>query len=130
MNNLPLFFAMKDRPVVIAGGGLAAARKADLMVRAGCAVTIVAPSLNEDLAMLASEDRLIHKTSPLTADDLTDCVIAVGASEDGAINEHLHQLAKTVGIPVNIVDRPDLCDFIMPAVVDRSPLLIAVSSKP
>lgn len=128
MNNLPLFFAMKDRPVVIAGGGLAAARKADLMVRADCAVTIVAPSLNEDLAMLASEGRLVHKTGPLTADDLTDCVIAVGASEDVAINEHLHQLAKAAGIPVNIVDRPDLCDFIMPAVVDRSPLLIAVSS--
>ena len=128
MNNLPLFFAMQDRRVVIAGGRLAAARKADLMVRAGCAVTIVAPSLNEDLTMLAEKGRLVHKTEPLAAVDLEGCVIAVGASEDGAINEHLHELAKAAGIPVNIVDRPDLCDFIMPAVVDRSPLLIAVSS--
>ncbi|MBT5809960.1 MAG: hypothetical protein HOI19_06270, partial [Rhodospirillaceae bacterium] len=97
MNNLPLFFTMKDRRVLIAGGGIAAARKADLMVRAECAVTIVAPTLNEDLTMLAEAGRLVHKTDALTASDLTDCVIAVGASEDGAVNEHLHQLAKAAG---------------------------------
>jgi uroporphyrin-III C-methyltransferase/precorrin-2 dehydrogenase/sirohydrochlorin ferrochelatase len=128
MNNLPLFFAMKGRRVVIAGGGLAAARKADLMVRAECAVTIIAPTLNTHLSILASEGRLVHETGPLTAVDLVSCVIAVGASEDPAVNEKLHRLAKEERIPVNIVDHPELCDFILPAVVDRSPLLIAVSS--
>jgi uroporphyrin-III C-methyltransferase / precorrin-2 dehydrogenase / sirohydrochlorin ferrochelatase len=128
MNNLPLFFSMKGRRVVIAGGGLAAARKADLMVRAGCTVTMIAPTLNADLSILASEGGLNHETGPLTADDLTNCVIAVGASEDPAVNEQLHKFATAQNIPVNIVDRPELCDFILPAVVDRSPLLIAVSS--
>lgn len=128
MNNLPLFFAMKGRRVVIAGGGVAAARKADLMVRAECAVTIIAPTLNTDLSILASEGRLVHETGPLTAVNLAGCVIAVGASEDPAVNEQLHKFATEERIPVNIVDRPELCDFILPAVVDRSPLLIAVSS--
>ena len=128
MNNLPLFFAMKGRRVVIAGGGVAAARKANLMVRAECAVTIIAPTLNTDLSILASEGRLVHETGPLTAVNLTGCVIAVGASEDPAVNEQLHKFATEERIPVNIVDRPELCDFILPAVVDRSPLLIAVSS--
>jgi uroporphyrin-III C-methyltransferase/precorrin-2 dehydrogenase/sirohydrochlorin ferrochelatase len=128
MNNLPLFFAMKDRPVVIAGGGLQAARKADLMVRAGCIVTIHATALNEDLAQFVQAGKITHITRAVVAADFDDCVIAVGASDDMPVNEALHALATAAGVPVNVVDRPELCDFILPAVVDRSPLLIAVSS--
>ena len=128
MNYLPLFFTMKGRRVLIAGGGLQAARKADLMVRAGCLVTIHAPALNEDLAHFMADGKITHVAQPVAATNLNDCFLVVGASEDMAINDDLHALAKTAGIPINVVDRPELCDFILPAVVDRSPLLIAVSS--
>lgn len=128
MDYLPVFLKVKGRRAVITGGGRRAARKADLLLRAGCELTVVAPSLEAELARLASEYDIDHRTGPVAAEDLAGCALAVGASDDGDVNQRLHDLAVEQGIPVNIVDRPELCGFIMPAVVDRSPVLVAVSS--
>lgn len=113
---------------MVVGDGTLAARKADLLVRAGCDLTVIAPAPNKDLARLLQEHQITHKTGDLGADDLDDCVIAFGASSDTAVNQKLHSLANAAGIPVNISDNPELCDFIMPALVDRSPLLVAIGS--
>jgi len=113
---------------LVVGDGTLAARKADLLVRAGCDLTVIAPAPNKDLARLLQEHQITHKTGDLGADDLDDCVIAFGASSDTAVNQKLHSLANAAGIPVNISDNPELCDFIMPALVDRSPLLVAIGS--
>ena len=113
---------------MVVGDGTLAARKADLLVRAGCDLTVIAPAPNKDLARLLQEQQITHKTGDLGADDLDDCVIAFGASSDTAVNQKLHSLANAAGIPVNISDNPELCDFIMPALVDRSPLLVAIGS--
>ncbi len=113
---------------MVIGDGTLAARKADLLVRAGCDLTVIAPAPNKDLARLLQERQITHKTGDLGADDLDDCVIAFGASSDTAVNQKLHSLANAAGIPVNISDNPELCDFIMPALVDRSPLLVAIGS--
>lgn len=128
MDHLPIFLNLKGRRALVLGGGQPAARKAELLLRAGCAITVVAPELTEDFAQLAGREGIDHRQGPVTAEDLESCVIAYGASEDSAANEHLHKLAAEAGVPVNVVDRPDLCDFIMPAIVDRSPVLAAVSS--
>ncbi len=113
---------------MVVGDGTLAARKADLLLRAGCDLTVIAPAPNKDLARLLQEQQITHKTGDLGADDLDDCVIAFGASADTAVNQKLHSLAHAAGIPVNISDNPELCDFIMPALVDRSPLLVAIGS--
>lgn len=128
MDHLPIFLNLKGRRALVLGGGRPAARKAELLLRAGCAITVVAPELAEDFAQLAGREEIDHRQGPLTAGDLESCVIAYGASEDSQANEHLHKLATEAGVPVNVVDRPDLCDFIMPAIVDRAPVLAAVSS--
>lgn len=128
MDHLPIFLNLKGRRALVLGGGQPAARKAELLLRAGCAITVVAPELTEDFAQLAGREGIDHRQGPVTAEDLENCVIAYGASEDSAANEHLHKLAAEAGVPVNVVDRPDLCDFIMPAIVDRAPVLAAVSS--
>lgn len=128
MDHLPIFLDVKGRRALLVGGGKVAARKADLLVRAGCNFTVVAPTLNDCMARLVQEHRIEHKTGDLSADDLDGCVLAFGACSDSATNRKLHDLATAAGIPVNVADNPELCDFIMPAVVDRSPLLIAVAS--
>lgn len=128
MDHLPIFLDVKGRRALLVGGGKVAARKADLLVRAGCNFTVVAPTLNDCMARLMQEHRIEHKTGDLSADDLDGCVLAFGACSDSATNRKLHDLATAAGIPVNVADNPELCDFIMPAVVDRSPLLIAVAS--
>jgi len=125
---LPVFLNVKGKRALVVGGGTLAARKADLLARAGCDLTVVATALNDDLARVVREYRIEHKTTELSADDLKGCVVAFGASSDTAVNRKLHDLATAAGILVNISDTTDLCDFIMPAVLDRSPLLIAIAS--
>ena len=128
MDHLPIFLNVKGQRALVVGNGTLAARKADLLVRAGCDLTIIASEPSDDLGRLLQEHPVDHKTGDLIADDLKDCVIAFGASSDAAINQELHDLATAAGVPVNISDNPALCDFIMPALVDRSPLLIAIAS--
>ena len=128
MDHLPVFLTVKGRRVVVAGGGLQAARKVDLLVRAGCRPVVIAPTLDVELARFAGRGDIEHRAGPVTAEDLAGCAIAIGASDDSAVNRRLHALATAAGVPVNIVDQPALCDFILPALVDRAPVLVAVSS--
>ena len=128
MDFLPVFQNVKGRPVIVLGGGKAAARKADLAARAGAVVRVFAPALGPDLAALAGDRGLDHRTGEVSADDLKDCALAFAASDDAAANQRLHGLAVAAGVPINVVDRPELCGFVMPAVLDRDGVVVAVSS--
>jgi len=128
LDHLPIFLSVKGQRALVVGGGTLAARKADLLARAGCSLTVVAPELSDDLAQVVLQHQIEHRKTELSADDVDGCAIAFGASSDAAINRKLHELASAAGVLVNISDTPDLCDFIMPAIVDRSPLLIAIAS--
>lgn len=128
MDLLPLFMSVKGRRVLVSGGGKAAARKAELASRAGAAVTVLAPDISDDMANLIAGRGLTHATHEVTREDLDGCALAFGASDDEALNEKIHALAQACGVPVNIVDRPELCQFIMPAILDRDGVVVAVSS--
>jgi len=128
MDHLPIFLNVKGKRALVAGGGALAARKADLLLRAGCRLTVLAPELGDDLVRMAETCRFEHRTGVPTEQDLEGCVIAFGCSNDEAVNRALLDLAAGEGILVNISDQPDQCDFIMPALLDRSPLLVAISS--
>ena len=128
MDHLPIFLSVKGSRSLVVGGGFLAARKADLLLRAGCKLTVLAPTLGDELAQLAETHDFDHKTGELTAADLAGCKIVFGCSHDSAINDQLHQLATAAGVLVNITDTTDQCDFIMPAIVDRSPLQVAIAS--
>ena len=128
MDHLPIFLNVKGTRSLVVGGGFLAARKADLLLRAGCKLTVLAAELGDELARLAENHDFEHKTGDLAAEDLSGCVLVFGCSHDPAINRKLRELATEAGILVNVTDQPDSCDFIMPAIVDRSPLLVAVAS--
>ena len=128
MDHLPIFLNVNGKRTLIVGNGVSAARKADLLLRAGSDLTIVAPELGEELAQLAESYSFKHQATELTAGDLNGCVIAFGCERDEAVNQNLRKLAAVAGIMVNVSDKTEDCDFIMPAVVDRTPLLIAISS--
>lgn len=129
MDHLPVFLNMKGKPALVVGGGTLAARKADLLIRAGSDLTIIAPELSDDLARLVQEHQVKHKQTEVTEEDVRDCLIVFGASTDAEANRKLHKLATAAGVLANISDTSELCDFIMPAIVDRSPLLIAIASS-
>jgi uroporphyrin-III C-methyltransferase/precorrin-2 dehydrogenase/sirohydrochlorin ferrochelatase len=128
MDHLPVFLNVKDARALVVGNGTIAARKADLLLRTGCKLTVMAPELGEELSRLADAHSFELNTAELSADDLSGCVVVFGCSPDDAINLKLYELATEAGILVNVSDKTEYCNFIMPAVVDRTPLLIAISS--
>ena len=128
MDHFPSFLDLKNARSLVVGGGTIAARKADHLLRAGSRLTVVAPQLGDELAMLADRHEFEHQTTELCAQDLDGCVLVFGCSQDDAINHTLYEFATRAGILVNVSDDTDKCSFIMPAIVDRNPLLIAISS--
>jgi uroporphyrin-III C-methyltransferase/precorrin-2 dehydrogenase/sirohydrochlorin ferrochelatase len=128
MDHLPIFLNVEGKRTLIVGNSVSAVRKADLLLRAGSDLTVVTPELGEELSNLAETYTFKHQASDLRAEDLKGCVIAFGCSSDDSMNQQLRELAANAGIMINVSDKTENCDFIMPAVVDRTPLLIAISS--
>ncbi|MGB7452517.1 MAG: siroheme synthase CysG [Lysobacterales bacterium] len=128
MDHLPIFLNVSGKRTLIVGNGVSAARKADLLLRAGSDLTIVTPELGEELSQLLESYSFKHQATGLASGDLKGCMIVFGCDRDDSVNQNLRELAHAAGIPVNVSDKTEDCDFIMPAVVDRTPLLIAISS--
>lgn len=128
MDFLPVFLNIKNRPCLVVGGGDVAARKVALLLRAGARVTVVAPQLGTALAQLHQDARITHKAAVFSAADVHDVALVIAATDDSQVNRGVHALASAKNIPVNVVDSPALCTFILPSIVDRSPIVVAVSS--
>lgn len=128
MNHLPLFLEIKDRPVLVVGGGEAAARRVETALKAGGRVTAVAIEAGPALKDIAKQDGVVLEEREFRPADLDGRVLVFVATEDEDLNGRVSALAQDAGIPVNVADRLSLCTFIMPAVIDRSPVLVAVSS--
>lgn len=128
MRYLPLFFKLDDRACLVVGGGGVAARKASMLRRAGGAVTLVAPELTADLAEQVAAGAINHCARDFQADDLDGMSLVIAATDDNAVNAEVSRLAQARALPVNVVDNPELCSFIVPSILDRSPLVVAVST--
>lgn len=128
MEYLPIFLRLQGAPCLIVGGGAVAARKAKLLRKAGANVTVVAPSLERQLADWANDSQIVHRNKAFTPDDLNDQQLVIAATDQQQVNSLVSESAKRLGIPVNVADQPELCSFIFPAVIDRSPVIAAVSS--
>lgn len=128
MDHLPVFFDVRGRDCLLVGGGEVAARKAELLRRAGSRITVVAPELGTGLARLAAAGGIRHRAAAFSETDVGGHVLAIAATDDPAVNAAVAAAARAHGVPVNVVDDPAHCDFIFPSVVDRSPLMIAIST--
>ncbi|HAB87287.1 MAG TPA: uroporphyrinogen-III C-methyltransferase [Pseudomonas sp.] len=128
MEYLPLFHNLKGRMVLIVGGGEIALRKARLLSDAGARLRVVAPSIEAQLVELVHAGAGECLVRGYDRQDLQGCVLAIAATDDEPLNATVSQHANALGVPVNVVDSPQLCSVIFPAIVDRSPLVVAVSS--
>ncbi|MHB8812329.1 MAG: precorrin-2 dehydrogenase/sirohydrochlorin ferrochelatase family protein, partial [Steroidobacteraceae bacterium] len=128
MDYLPVFLQLRANRAVIVGGGRIAARKADLLLRSGACVTVVAPRLHEDLRSRAAAGELTHLAESFVAAHLDGAAIAIAATSLRDVNTAVSEAARARNIPVNVVDDASLSTFIFPAIIDRSPLVIAVGS--
>lgn len=128
MDFLPIFLNLKKRPCVVIGGGEVASRKISLLLDAGAEVTVYAPELGDTIRRWVGEGKIKHVAQEFRREMLDGCVLVIAATDDRAVNQRVSEVAKVRGIPVNVVDQPDLCTFIMPSIIDRSPVTIAVST--
>ena len=128
MDLLPIFLNIRDRKCVLVGGGEVAHRKASLLLRAGASLHVVAMDVSESLLALCAENDATVLKKEFEESDLIGAALAVAATDDVQVNETVSIAANRLHIPVNVVDQPKLCSFIMPSIVDRSPIVIAISS--
>lgn len=127
MDFLPLFTKLDGKTCLLVGGGEVALRKARLLSKAGAILRVVAPDITPELGQLARESgQCLHADYRL--DYLDGVFLVIAATDDQALNEQVSRDCNARNIPVNVVDNPPLCSFILPAIIDRSPIVVAVSS--
>ena len=128
MEYLPVFLRLGARPVVVVGGGQVALRKVAWLRRAGAHVTVVAPRLHPQLGEQAARGELEYIAAAFSPAHLAGAVAVVAATGDRTTNARVSRAACERGVPVNVVDDAELSSFIFPAIVDRSPIVVAVGS--
>ena len=128
MDFLPIFLTVRDQACLVVGGGEVAARKAGVLLQAGAQVRVVAPELGSAMAALVAHGKVEHHAARFEAGHVQDCAVVIAATDDEQVNRAVAQAARGQHVPVNVVDRPDLCSFVMPSIIDRSPLVLAVST--
>nr|WP_245209852.1 siroheme synthase CysG [Serratia sp. PL17] len=120
---------MKQRPVLVVGGGEVAARKVDLLLRAGAEIRIVAQSLSPILEQLRQQGHIHWLGQAFAAQQLDEVFLVIAATDDSALNAQVFAEADKRRVLANVVDDQPRCSFIFPSIIDRSPLVVAVSSS-
>ena len=129
MEHLPIFIKIKQKPTLVVGGGDIALRKINLLLKAQAMVDCLSPSFSRDIKNLSKNGHITLINKSFDQTDIKDYSIIIAATNDKSVNSLISSIAQVKNIPVNVVDSPELSSFIMPSIVDRSPLIIAVSSS-
>jgi len=129
MDYFPIFLRLVNEPVLVVGGGEVAARKIDLLLRTGARVTVVSPELIRSLAEKAAAGTISYLADEFHPEHLDGKRLAIAATDKQSVNAWVAHQAERRNIPVNVVDDRELSRFIMPAIVDRSPVVVAVGSS-
>jgi uroporphyrin-III C-methyltransferase / precorrin-2 dehydrogenase / sirohydrochlorin ferrochelatase len=129
MDYFPIFLRLANEPVLVVGGGTVAERKVDLLLRTSAQVRVIAPELVPGLAERAAAGEITHVAAEFSPEHLDGVRLAIAATDKRAINAWVARQAERRNIPVNVVDDRELSSFIVPAIVDRSPVVVAVGSS-
>lgn len=128
MDYFPLFLDLRQQPCLVVGGGDIALRKTQALIRAQASVILVAPHVRDDLENLLESNNAVIHYREFKDSDVTDKKLVIAATDDEQINEAVSLAAKQLNILVNVVDSPNLSTAIMPSIVDRNPIIVAISS--
>jgi siroheme synthase-like protein len=124
----PIVLDLADRPCLVVGGGPVAERKVESLLAVGARVTVVSPTVTAPLAGWAADGRIDHRARPYHADDLAGARIAFVATDDARVTGAVAADGRARGVWVNAADEPARCDFILPSVIRRGRLVVAVST--
>jgi len=124
----PIALLLEDRPCLVVGGGRVAERKIESLLSAGARVTVVATEATEAISRWAADGRIALRLRPYAPEDLQSAFLAIVATDDADLNSRASAECQRRGMLVNVVDQPALCNFYVPAVVERGPINIAIST--
>jgi uroporphyrin-III C-methyltransferase/precorrin-2 dehydrogenase/sirohydrochlorin ferrochelatase len=125
----PIFLDLASREVLIVGGGEKALQKLRLLTKTDARVRVMAEVIAEDLEALAAQTAAVIERRRFCAADVTSAALVLAASDDEVLDGEVAAAARALGIPVNVVDRPSESTFIMPAIVDRDPVVVAIGTE-
>jgi len=125
---MPIGLSLAKRKSLVVGGGKVALRKVNNLLDFESDVTVIAPETVDKLDYYAERNRIKLEKRPYAAGDVKGFGLVISSADDQAVNKQVYEECSEAGIPVNVVDQPDLCDVIMPAVTKRGPLTVAVST--
>ncbi len=128
MDFLPIFLDVCNKTALVVGGGDVAARKVSLLLQANANVRVIAPEICPNLKTMQEDGSIEHEQREYQDGDLEACALVYAATDNSEVNRRVSEDAQKRQLPVNVVDQPELCSFIMPSIVDRSPLVVAVST--
>ncbi len=128
MDYFPIFLSLKQQPCLVIGGGDVAARKIKLLAKANAKITVIAENMSHTVMAMETEHGLILHQKIFAIEDIKTYRLVVSATNNQALNESIANICQQKNIPVNVVDNPQLCSFIFPAIIDRSPVIAAVST--
>ena len=128
MDYLPVFMDVRGQRCLLVGAGEVASRKAALLARTGAYLVVVAPLVRDEVRELVAKHQGEIHLRAFQHTDLDDVSLVVAATDNDAVNRQVSELARARRLPVNVVDQTELCSFIVPAIVDRSPVVIAIST--
>jgi len=128
MDFFPIFLSLRNQPCLVVGGGDVGLRKARLLRAAHARVTVVSPVLSPAMAAFVAAEQLPHVAAAYTPDCLQGMRLVYAATNDETVNRTIYDDCEARGILINAVDQPEICRFITPSIVDRSPVIIATST--
>lgn len=124
----PIFLDLENRDVLIVGGGVVCARKAETLLRYGARITVVSPEVSEEIQQWSAAGTITWRQKPYEESDLEAAAIVVASTDDPCVNGRVARDCRRRKIPVNVVDVTHLCEFIVPAIVEQGTIQIAVST--
>lgn len=128
MNYFPVLLDIRQRNCLVVGGGRVGTRKAKALLNCGALVTVVSPEISAALQALADNSSLVFKRRGFRPSDLDRVFLVIGATGDEDLNRQIYTQAQARNLLCNIADRPQACNFILPATVDRGDLKISIST--
>jgi uroporphyrin-III C-methyltransferase / precorrin-2 dehydrogenase / sirohydrochlorin ferrochelatase len=128
MDYFPVSLKLRGATVLVVGGGEVAARKVRLLCKAGAAISVVAQTLNDELTTAVAAAQVAHRAAAFSPEQLRGCRLVIAATDDAVLNRAVADAADAAGVLVNVVDDPSPSSFITPAIVDRSPVTVAIAS--
>ena len=125
----PISLKLKNKKILVVGGGKIAERKIIRLLKAEASIFLISPDITDGLQKFVDENKLVYSKRKFIKADLKNVFLVIAATNDKKVNHLIFRESENIGILVNVIDEPNYCNFYVPSIVDRGDLLVAISTN-